>query len=262
MKSVWWHRPSSLMALCCILFFVSIVSSLPQLPTKGVTRIAGGTLIDCRVPTISYFPDPDDCRHFYHCSDWSGLQKKSCGSHLYFNAKTGVCDWPSVVRRMRPECPEPHELDEHENPRAHQEVKDHSAIKERPVKFPQSTTIFQAPVEEPRGAAGQPTGPPKPRPSVGVPARFPDQAPVVLFNPSDFILQFQQFQPQLQSQFQPQIDEITAPGFAGSLPGSRFNQFNSNAARRPIQVTPAPPVQVASPQPLATSLSQPQASAQ
>ena len=82
----------------------------------------GGTLIDCREPHGSYFPDPEDCRHFYHCSDWSGLQKKSCGSHLYFNSQTGVCDWPSVVRRMRPECPDPNALEEHESPRAHQPI--------------------------------------------------------------------------------------------------------------------------------------------
>ena len=72
-----------------------LVASLPQ---NGITRLQGGILIDCRVPTLAYYPDPNDCRHFYHCSDWSGLQKKSCGSHLYFNTQTGVCDWPSVVR--------------------------------------------------------------------------------------------------------------------------------------------------------------------
>lgn len=62
------------------------------------------SVIDCRRPVLAYFPDPDDCRNFYHCSDWTGLQKKSCGN-LYFNPETGVCDWPSIVRILRPECP-------------------------------------------------------------------------------------------------------------------------------------------------------------
>jgi len=61
-------------------------------------------VIDCRRPVLAYFPDPDDCRNFYHCSEWTGLQKKSCGN-LYFNPETGVCDWPSIVRILRPECP-------------------------------------------------------------------------------------------------------------------------------------------------------------
>ena len=70
---------------------------------------------------MAYFPDPDDCRNFYHCSDWTGLQKKSCGN-LYFNPETGVCDWPNTVRAKRPECPEPHSLRPQppENPRAFQ----------------------------------------------------------------------------------------------------------------------------------------------
>ena len=62
-----------------------------------------GNVIDCRRPVLAYFPDPDDCRNFYHCSDWTGLQKKSCGN-LFFNPQTGVCDWPSTVSRLRPEC--------------------------------------------------------------------------------------------------------------------------------------------------------------
>ena len=51
----------------------------------GMSRIGGKFVIDCRRPTAAYFPDPEDCRNFYHCSDWTGLQKKSCGNSLYFN---------------------------------------------------------------------------------------------------------------------------------------------------------------------------------
>ena len=70
-----------------------------------MSRINGKFIIDCRRPTAAYFPDPEDCRNFYHCSDWTGLEKKSCGSSLYFNPETQVCDWPHNVIAARPECP-------------------------------------------------------------------------------------------------------------------------------------------------------------
>merc|ERR1712008_543727 len=169
--------------------------------------------IDCREPHGSYFPDPEDCRHFYHCSDWSGLQKKSCGSHLYFNSQTGVCDWPSVVRRVRPECPDPEALDVHESPRAHQAITSSQAGQLSSVNFPKTSS--EVPITSPTT-----TPVPRARPSVGVPARFPDQSPVVLFDPSEFIQRTQpaapkaiRFQPQ---QFRPQ------PVFS---PGSGFQQF-------------------------------------
>ena len=61
-------------------------------------------IIDCRTEHDSYFPDPDDCTMFYHCSDWAGLEHKSCGS-LYFHPQKNVCDWPYIVRRVRHDCP-------------------------------------------------------------------------------------------------------------------------------------------------------------
>ena len=61
-------------------------------------------VIDCRTVHDSYFADPDDCRMFYHCSDWAGLEHKSCGS-LYFHPQKRVCDWPYLVRRVRNDCP-------------------------------------------------------------------------------------------------------------------------------------------------------------
>ena len=214
---MWW--PKYLATTLAWLFLatqIQIIQTLPQISKpKGVTRVPGGTLIDCREPHGSYFPDPQDCRHFYHCSDWSGLQKKSCGSHLYFNAQTGVCDWPSVVRRMRPECPEPEELDVHENPRAHQPITSSQAGQLSKVNFPKTSSAV--PIIE----ATTPV--PRPRPSVGVPARFPDQSPVVLFDPSDFIQRTQPAPPP--SRFQPHIDEITAPGFPGSTRPVTLNRF-------------------------------------
>ncbi len=64
-----------------------------------------GVIIDCRTSHDSYFPDPDDCTMFYHCSDWAGLEHKSCGT-LYFHPQKNVCDWPYIVRRVRHDCPD------------------------------------------------------------------------------------------------------------------------------------------------------------
>ena len=114
-----------------ILVQVTSVIALPQ-----INQVSNG-LIDCRVPTVSYFPDPDDCRHFYHCSDWSGLQKKSCGPALYFNSQTGVCDWPSGVQRIRPECSDLSTLNTHIIPQGFQRVNDHQSVINNPVAFPQ-----------------------------------------------------------------------------------------------------------------------------
>ena len=116
------------------LILVQIFNSVLSLPQ--INQVSNG-LIDCRVPTVSYFPDPDDCRHFYHCSDWSGLQKKSCGPSLYFNSQTGVCDWPSVVQRIRPECPDLATLNTHIIPQGFQRVNDHQSVINSPVAFPQ-----------------------------------------------------------------------------------------------------------------------------
>ena len=68
-----------------------------------------GEIIDCRTIHDSYFADPDDCRFFYHCSDWAGLERKSCGT-LFFHPQKRVCDWPNIVRRIRHDCPADHEL--------------------------------------------------------------------------------------------------------------------------------------------------------
>ncbi|TRY77747.1 hypothetical protein TCAL_08993 [Tigriopus californicus] len=80
-------------------------------PMENGQSVVGreGVIIDCRTQHDSYFPDPDDCRFFYHCSDWTGLERKSCGS-LYFHHQKRVCDWPYIVREIRPECPDERNL--------------------------------------------------------------------------------------------------------------------------------------------------------
>ena len=113
-------------------------------------RIAGKYIIDCKRPTAAYLPDPEDCRNFYHCSDWTGLRKKSCGGELYFNPQTEVCDWPNTVRSFRPECPEIGTLPPiEEHPKAFQSfppvIADSPAalrfvpLSTNPVRFPDPT---------------------------------------------------------------------------------------------------------------------------
>ena len=68
-------------------------------------------MIDCRTEHNSYFADPDDCRMFYHCSDWAGLEHKSCGA-LFFHPQKRVCDWPRIVRRYASMMHVPAELRE------------------------------------------------------------------------------------------------------------------------------------------------------
>lgn len=55
-------------------------------------------------------PHPKDCHNFYHCSDGMlgpELIEKSCGKDMMFNPESQVCDWPSTVISLRPECSAP-----------------------------------------------------------------------------------------------------------------------------------------------------------
>lgn len=58
-------------------------------------------------PTCSgghdHIPDQHNCHAFYHCWGYR-LTHKSCGPYLMFNPVTKVCDWPSIVKSVRPVC--------------------------------------------------------------------------------------------------------------------------------------------------------------
>ena len=90
---MWWARNLFWLFLANICVIINALPKPQQQRPNGVTRVPGGTLIDCREPHGSYFPDPEDCRHFYHCSDWSGLQKNHvaviCTSILKLASVTG-----------------------------------------------------------------------------------------------------------------------------------------------------------------------------
>jgi len=50
-----------------------------------------------------HLPVAHDCHAFYHC--WGPrLTIKNCGPFLMFNPVTKVCDWPGVVKYIRPMC--------------------------------------------------------------------------------------------------------------------------------------------------------------
>jgi len=50
-----------------------------------------------------HLPVAHNCHAFYHC--WGPrLTIKDCGPFLMFNPVTKVCDWPSIVKYIRPMC--------------------------------------------------------------------------------------------------------------------------------------------------------------
>ncbi|XP_057325268.1 hemocytin-like isoform X2 [Microplitis mediator] len=54
-----------------------------------------------------YHPDPRNCQLFYHCAPaTSGLEwyESTCGPGTLYNPKNKICDWPTTVIAVRPEC--------------------------------------------------------------------------------------------------------------------------------------------------------------
>ena len=170
-----------------------------------------------------------------------------------------------MVQRFRPECPDPANLDVHENPRGFQSV-DPSTLTE-PVNFPQhdpklapqepETTIPPFTIRPDTFLVETTTPPQRARPSVGVPARFPDQEPVVQFNPQDFTLRPRVVpQPAETNRFVPASQQVnfaetpatTQPPFIPfnfENPFSNgFTQFSSNQnfGVRPLNVQQKPEV--------------------
>merc|ERR1711892_997153 len=56
---------------------------------------------NCLTNPLDLTPDPEDCHVFYQCD--LNPQPMSCGD-LMFNSLRQVCDWPSTVLQLRPEC--------------------------------------------------------------------------------------------------------------------------------------------------------------
>lgn len=59
---------------------------------------------DPKVPNKAH---ESDCHAFYHCSPGvfgPELVEKTCGKDMMYNPETQVCDWPSNVVLIKPEC--------------------------------------------------------------------------------------------------------------------------------------------------------------
>merc|ERR1712050_350141 len=61
----------------------------------------------CLTSPLSLLADPEDCHIFYQCD--LNPQPMSCGN-MMFNSYRQVCDWPSTVLQVRPECREVEQL--------------------------------------------------------------------------------------------------------------------------------------------------------
>jgi len=83
----------------------------------GMVTLLGGSSVLSLVPTrmfptcltnpLDLVPDPEDCHIFYQCD--LNPQPMSCGD-MMFNSYRQVCDWPSTVVQVRPECRELEQL--------------------------------------------------------------------------------------------------------------------------------------------------------
>ena len=58
-------------------------------------------------PVRPLSPHPEDCYKFFHCVDrLHGTEQveKTCNPPTMYHPITMVCDWPSAVYKVRPEC--------------------------------------------------------------------------------------------------------------------------------------------------------------
>jgi len=67
----------------------------------GVSLVSPDIFSSCLSAPLTLIPDPEDCHIFYQCD--INQQPMSCGN-MMFNSYRQVCDWPSTVLQLRPEC--------------------------------------------------------------------------------------------------------------------------------------------------------------
>jgi len=72
-----------------------------SLVTGAFTLVPLSEFPSCLTHPTDLVADPLDCRIFYQCD--LNPQPMSCGD-LMFNSVRQVCDWPSTVLQLRPEC--------------------------------------------------------------------------------------------------------------------------------------------------------------
>ncbi|KAL6266408.1 hypothetical protein P5V15_003260 [Pogonomyrmex californicus] len=92
--------------LPCVDFEISVLCRCPKPVTHEKTTTESGKENECDVAQPNS-PHPTNCQLFYQCSPTlTGykLVEKLCGPGTLYNPETYVCDWPTEVLRIRPEC--------------------------------------------------------------------------------------------------------------------------------------------------------------
>merc|ERR1712106_1117683 len=82
-----------MLAILALLLVMQAPAALSLMPLRNFPS--------CFTNPLDLIPDPEDCHIFYQCD--LNPQPMSCGD-LMFNSLRQVCDWPSTVLQLRPEC--------------------------------------------------------------------------------------------------------------------------------------------------------------
>merc|ERR1711997_541859 len=84
-----------------MVLLIAIIMALQGL--EGVLSLLPSLHSACLTHPLELVGDLDNCHIFYQCD--INPQPRSCGNML-FNSLSQVCDWPSKVMQIRPECRE------------------------------------------------------------------------------------------------------------------------------------------------------------
>ncbi|KAK2585761.1 hypothetical protein KPH14_010370 [Odynerus spinipes] len=89
----------------CIDFEISVLCQCSSEITETSSAIPTTTKAQNNVCELenSYKKHPTDCHLFYHCAQNVWVEK-TCGPDMFYNSEFKVCDWPSNVMFLRPEC--------------------------------------------------------------------------------------------------------------------------------------------------------------
>lgn len=99
--------------LPCVDFEISVLCRCSESITHNIENVTteistetGKNDLECDVAQPN-LPHPTNCQLFYQCvPTLTGYEliERSCGPGTLYNSETLVCDWPTEVLRIRPEC--------------------------------------------------------------------------------------------------------------------------------------------------------------
>merc|ERR1711892_1236094 len=94
-----------------LLFFLHAPTAFALVPTRLFPT--------CLTSPLDLVADPEDCHIFYQCD--LNPQPMTCGD-MMFNSFRQICDWPTTVLQVRPECRQEEQLrfTTHEHPQYRQ----------------------------------------------------------------------------------------------------------------------------------------------